>query len=122
MVRHYINFGYPDTVLAALTGFNLTDYSPVNGILRRIIIDSPSEFVGISCRINEIRVLPQEGEITIRTEIEYPINRRIHMKDRLVAALDNHDPVNPHTPSIVWEIEEEESKNELEVEVGAISF
>ena len=115
MTFHYINFGYPDTVLAALAGFDLEDYSPVDGILRSIIIDSPSEFVGIVCRINQIRVLPQEGEITIRTAIRYPINRRVNRKDRLVTEFDNHDPLFPHTPSIVWEIDDE-----FESEIGVV--
>jgi len=114
MVTHYINFGYPDTVMLALAGFDLEDTSPVTGVLRAIVIDSPSEFVGIACRINEKLVLPQEGEITIRTAIRYPINRNVTQKDRLVAALDNHDPTNPHTPSLVWEIEEGVSEEEPE--------
>jgi len=113
MSRHYVNFGYPDTILVALEGFDLTDWSPVNGMLKRIIIDSPSEFVEITCKINEIQVLPQDGGITIRTEVEYPINRRVNQKDRLVVILDNHDPINPHTPSIVWEIDEEGLKKEV---------
>ncbi len=107
MVYHYVNFGYPDTVLVALDGFDLEDSSPVDGMIKNIIIDSPSEFVGIICKINEIQILPQEGEITIRTAIKYPINRRVNMRDRLVVALENHDAVNPHTPSIVWEIDDE---------------
>ena len=107
MVFHYVNFGFPDTVLIALAGFDLEGASPVGGIIKNIIIDSPSEFVGIICRINEIQILPQEGEITIRTAIKYPINRRVNQRDRLVVALDNHDPLNPHTPSIVWEIDDE---------------
>lgn len=104
---HYVNFGYPDTVLVVLAGFDLEDASPVDGILKSIIIDSPSEFVGIICRINEAQILPQEGEITIRTAIEYPINRRVNQRDRLVVALNNHDGVNPHTPSLVWKIDDE---------------
>ncbi len=107
MVFHYVNFGYPDTVLVALDGFDLEGSAPVDGMLKNIIVDSPSEFVGIICRINEVQILPQEGEITIRTAIKYPINRRVNQKDRLVVALDNHDPLNPHTPSIVWEIDDE---------------
>ena len=114
MVTHYVNFGYPDTVLAALAGFDLEDSSPVSGMLKNIVIDSPSEFVGVACKINEVQILPQEGEITIRTAIKYPINRKIDQKDRLVVTLDNHDPINPHTPSIVWEIDEEILGREVE--------
>jgi len=106
MVFQYVNFGYPDTVLVALAGFPLTDFSPIDGMLRVIIIDSPSEFVEIRCFINEIQILPQEGGITIRTSIPYPINRSVKQKDRLVVELDNHDPANPHTPSMTWDIEE----------------
>lgn len=115
MVFHYVNFGYPDTELTPLVGFDLEDYSPVSGVVKSIIIDSPSEFVGIVCKINEIRILPQEGEVTIRTAIRYPIGRRINQKSRLVVALDNHDPVNLHTPSIVWEIDEEIEREVVEV-------
>ena len=115
MATHYVNFGYPDTELPLLVGFDLVDYSPVDGKVTNIIIDSPSEFVGIACRINEVQVLPQEGEVTIRTSIKYPIGRRVNQKDRLVVALENHDPGNPHTPSIVWEIDEE-----VEREVGEV--
>lgn len=104
--HHYVDFGYPDTILVALAGFPLTDSSPVDGMLRSIIIDSPSEFVEIRCLINEIQILPQEGGITIRTSIKYPINRFVNQKDRLVVELDNHDPANPHTPSMTWDIEE----------------
>ena len=107
MPRHYVNFGYPDTTLLLLTGFDLEDFSPVDGMVKNIIVDSPSELVGIICRINEVQILPQEGELTIRTAIKYPINRKVNQKDRLVVVLDNHDDLNPHTPSIVWEIEEE---------------
>ncbi len=106
MTTYYVNFGYPDTVLGALIGFDLTDVSSVTGIVKNIIIDSPSEFVGIICKINEIVILPQEGEITIRQAVKYPIGRSVNQKDRLVVSLDNHDPLNPHTPSIVWEIED----------------
>lgn len=108
MTTHYINFGYPDTVMGALVGFNLQDNSPVTGKVKNIIINSPSEFMGIQCFINELMILPQEGEITIRTAVKYPINRKINQKDRIVVSLDNHDPLNPHTPSIVWEIDDEE--------------
>ena len=97
-------------MLVALAGFDLEDSSPVSGVLKNIIIDSPSEFVGIACSINEVLILPQEGEITIRTAVKYPINRKINQRDRLVVSLENHDPLNPHTPSIVWEIEEVESE------------
>ena len=107
MVFHYINFGFPDTTLLPLAGFDLEDSSPVSGVVVDIIIDSPSEFVGIACRINEIQILPQEGEITIRTAVKYPINRSINQKDRVVVELENHDPINPHTPSIVWEISDD---------------
>jgi len=113
MVFHYINFGFPDTVLLVLAGFDLEDASPVDGVVTNIIIDSPSEFVGIVCRINEIRVLPQEGEITIRTAVKYPIGRRVKQKDRLVVELENHDPLFPHTPSIVWEIDDENIGREI---------
>lgn len=82
-------------------------------MLRKIIIDSPSEFVEIVCLINEIRVLPIEGGITIRTSIDFPINVPVKMKDRLVVELDNHDPANPHTPSATWDIEEYDIKKEL---------
>lgn len=112
MPTHYMNFGFPDTVLIALAGFDLEDTSPVDGMVRNIIIDSPSEFVGIVCRINEIRILPQEGEITIRSAVKYPINRDVKFKDRLVVELENHDPLNPHTPSIVWEIDDEKLRSE----------
>lgn len=112
-VHHYIDFGYPDTTLVVLTGFPLTDYSPVDGILRSIIIDSPSEFVEIKCFINEIQILPQEGGITIRTSIKYPINRPVKQKDRFVVELDNHDPVNPHTPSMTWDVEEPPIETEM---------
>ena len=121
MVTHYVNFGYPDTVLALLTGFDLEDSSPVDGVLKNIIIDSPSEFVGIACSIDEVQILPQEGEITIRTAVKYPINRRVNQKDRLVVALNNHDGVNPHTPSIVWEIDDEIEKEVGEVLSNAIN-
>lgn len=110
-----MNFGYPDTVLVALAGFDLEDSSPVSGVLKNIIIDSPSEFVGIACSINEVLILPQEGEITIRTAVKYPINRKVNQKDRFVVSLENHDPINPHTPSIVWEIDEE-----VESELGPV--
>jgi len=117
MVYQYVNFGYPDTTMVALEGFDLEDASPVDGIVRNIVVDSPSEFVGIICRINELQILPQEGEITIRTAIKYPINRKVNQKDRLVVALDNHDPINPHTPSIVWEIEEKAVVEEVVEEI-----
>ena len=106
MTVHYINFGFPNTVVAALVGFNLQDNSPVTGMVKNIIIDSPSEFLGIQCFINEIMILPQEGEITIRQAVKYPIDRRINQKDRIIVSLDNHDPLFPHTPSIVWEIDD----------------
>lgn len=106
MTFHYVNFGYPDTVLPLLTGFNLEDRSPVTGVVVDIVVDSPSEFVGIKCFINELQILPQEGEITIRTAVRYPINRKINQKDRLVVSLDNHDPGFPHTPSIVWKMDD----------------
>lgn len=102
-------------MLVVLAGFDLEDSSPIDGVVKNIIIDSPSEFVGIACSINEVQVLPQEGEITIRTAVKYPINRRISQRDRLVVALENHDPINPHTPSIVWEIDDE-----VEVELGPV--
>ena len=103
-------------MLVALAGFDLEDSSPVSGILKNIIIDSPSEFIGIACSINEVLILPQEGEITIRTAVKYPINRKINQRDRLVVSLENHDPINSHTPSVVWEIEEE-----VESELGPVS-
>lgn len=117
MVYQYVNFGYPDTVLLALAGFDLEDVSPVTGTITKIVIDSPSEFVGVACKVNEIQILPQEGEITIRTAVEYPIRRKVNQKDRLVVSLDNHDPGNTHTPSIVWEIEEKEKEEKPEKEV-----
>ena len=104
----YVNFGFPDTILLPLVGFNLEELCPVIGRITHIVIDSPSEFVGIRCLVNQIQVLPQEGEITIRTGLKYPIGKNVNRKDRLVVALDNHDPLITHTPSIVWEIEEEE--------------
>lgn len=113
MPTHYVNFGYPDTTLDVLEGFDLEDFSPVDGMVKNIVIDSPSEFVGIACSINEVQILPQEGEITIRTAVKYSINRRVNQRDRLVVALDNHDDTNPHTPSIVWEIDEERVKKEV---------
>jgi len=115
MSYEYVNFGYPDTILPLLTGFNLEELSPINGIITAIIIDSPSEFVGIRCLIDQIQILPVEGEITIRTSIKYPISRSVNMESRLVVALDNHDPLNPHTPSIVWEI-----KRAILSEIGGV--
>ncbi len=100
----HINFGYPDTVLALLTGFDLTEISPLTGEIVEITIDSPSEFVGIICRINEHQILPLTGEITIRQTVTYPIHKPVKRGDRLVVALDNHDPGFPHTPSIVWQV------------------
>lgn len=100
----YVNFGFPDTVLVALAGFDLTEFSPLGGEIVDIKTDSPSEFVGIICRINEIQILPLAGEVTIRGPITYPIHRPVKRGDRLVVALDNHDPLNPHTPSIVWQV------------------
>ena len=114
MPTHYISFGFPDTVLIPLAGFDLEDDSPVDGKIKNIIIDSPSEFVGIICRINEVRILPIEGEITIRNAVKYPIGRKVKFKDRLVVELENHDPLNPHTPSIVWEIDDEKLGKEVE--------
>lgn len=100
----HINFGFPTTVLLPLVGFNLTELSPLSGKVVDITIDSPSEFVGITCRINEHQILPLTGEVTIRQAVKYPINKKVVMDDRLVVVLDNHDPLNPHTPSIVWQI------------------
>lgn len=111
----YVNFGFPNTTLLPLTGLNLNEDCPVDGVLVAIVIDSPSEFMGIRCLVNQIQILPLEGEITIRTAVRYPINKNVNMKDRLVVALDNHDPLITHTPSIVWEIEEtKEISGEIE--------
>ena len=100
----HINFGFPATILLPLVGFNLTELSPLSGKIVDIVIDSPSEFVGISCSINEIQILPLAGEVTIRQAVKYPINKSVKMDDRLVVILDNHDPLITHTPSIVWQV------------------
>lgn len=121
MAKHYVNFGYPNTILLPLVGFDLVESSPVYGIVREIKIDSPSEFVEISCRINQMQILPQEGGVTIRTYVPYPINRKVNAKDSLVVSLDNHDPVNTHTPSIVWEIEETPAEAGPGAELGEVT-
>ena len=41
----HINFGFPDTVLPLLTGFDLTEISPLTGEVVDIKIDDDAEFI-----------------------------------------------------------------------------
>lgn len=99
----YVPFGFPDTVVPALGGFDLSELVPIQGFLEEITIEGMSEFMEIQCFIDSIQVLPVLSGINIRGLVKFAIGRPVNEKQRAIVRLANHDVALPHTPTVVFE-------------------
>lgn len=118
----FIPFSEPYTTVGSEEGQDVIEEVNVKGVLRKITVSFPdgcNSLVRLVCKVNNNPVLPTKGYIALNdTTVTYDIDRKIDTNDKLVAEIENTDPTNPHTISLLWHIEEMTEAQALKIEKG----
>lgn len=106
-----IPFSEPDTTVAAGQGAILEEQINFNGKVRFIALAFPdgcNSLVRIVCKVNNEQILPSKGYIAFNNFTkDFPINKLVSAGSYLVVEIRNTDPLNAHTPSVIWSVEKE---------------
>lgn len=105
----HLSFSSPDTAVPSGTEVTLTERSPVAGKVNSILLHFPAgcnALVQISCFIGSEQVLSLTGFIALDDATEkFPLGQKVDKNALLTVVIANTDSVNPHTPSIIWDVE-----------------
>ncbi len=104
-----VSFTRPTTVVAAATEIVVEADCPVNGVLTNITLHFPdgcNALVEIVCYVDQEQVLPVSEFIALNNATkDFPVDRNVTKKSALRVKITNRDAVNPHTPSIIFNME-----------------
>ena len=93
----------------AATETTITDKSPVTGTVLSITVHFPdgcNALVSIVCYVKASQVLPVNNTIALNNATtDFDVNRPVSQGDDLKDVISNRYSANPHTPSIVFNIE-----------------
>lgn len=100
-------------VVPALNGVRLQDFSPVTGRITQVTVHFPggcNALVQIAFgRSGTRQVVPSTGFIALDNATPaFPVDEPVYENEPLYVIIQNGDAVNPHTPSVIVNIEEED--------------
>jgi len=104
-----VSFTRPDTTVLPATEIALQELSPLTGAITNIELHFPNGcngLVEIRCYVNQEQILPVTGYIALNDFTRsYSVNRKITNRDNLRVRISNRDAINPHTISIIFNME-----------------
>ena len=108
-VSRQISFTRPVTTIAPATQTIVADDCPVTGKITYITLHFPdgcNALVELSCSVNQEQILPVSGFIALNNATkDFPVNMKVTKKSALRVLIVNRDAINPHTPSIIFNLE-----------------
>jgi len=108
-VSRQVSFTRPDTTILPATRAVVADESPVTGMITSITLHFPNgcnALVELSCSVNQEQILPVSGFIALNDATkDFLVNKSVTKKATLRVLVVNRDAINPHTPSIIFNLE-----------------
>jgi len=108
-VSRQVSFTRPDTTILPATQAVVADECPVTGIITNITLHFPNgcnALVEISCSVNQDQILPVSGFIALNDATkDFLVNKSVTKKSALRVLIVNRDAINPHTPSVIFNVE-----------------
>lgn len=104
-----VSFTRPATMIAPATESVVADDCPVTGMLTGVTLHFPdgcNALVELICYIDQEQILPLSRFIALNNATkDFIVNKNVTKKSVFRVRITNRDAVNPHTPSIIFNVE-----------------